>query len=380
MSLLVHLAYYSQFQVLQKSKETSLLRYEKQIYNAESGKGPGGWLGLLHKTSLLLNSQQFAVFKAVHAWRDKIARMDDDSTACVMPNHIISSIAKIMPMDMIALLGVVHPISHNVRSRAGDLLKIIQDAKVEGKDGPSMMDVLRPKAAGTGKASTPPVLAKPESRTLLAVVDDTELVSTKSSFWGGAFGSSLWDTPAAATVSQGLTLAVPLPKLSSEIFATPASPALADRSRLKTRSAVSPPQATPTKTNEPFVIKRGSKRKSEIVSEGEDMDTIGEYDISLNDIEPEVTQSKRDKASERVEKKERKRQKKLAKAQMAEEEDEEPFDYSKAESVMHGKNNGGERSSKRKKPFDPYTKSEDAPGRLRRLQSERPGKSHTFKK
>jgi exosome complex exonuclease RRP6 len=69
--------------VLQKSKETSLLRYERQVYNMESGKGHGGWYNLLVKTPALFNSEQFAVFRAIHAWRDKIARLDDDSTAYV---------------------------------------------------------------------------------------------------------------------------------------------------------------------------------------------------------------------------------------------------------------------------------------------------------
>jgi exosome complex exonuclease RRP6 len=58
--------------------------------------------------------------------------------------------------------------------------------------------------------------------------------------------------------------------------------------------------------------------------------------------------------------------------------DEEPFDYSKAESVLHGKKPGVGKGDK-KKPFDPYTKSADAPKGMRKAQTERAGKSHTFK-
>jgi len=93
-------------QVLQKSKETSLLRYERVPYNAESGRGPGGWYPLLVKTPALLNNEQFAVFRAVHGWRDRVARTDDDSPAFVMPQHVVLSIAKLVPMDMIALLAL----------------------------------------------------------------------------------------------------------------------------------------------------------------------------------------------------------------------------------------------------------------------------------
>ena len=66
-----------------------------------------------------------------------------------------------------------------------------------------------------------------------------------------------------------------------------------------------------------------------------------------------------------------------------EEEEEEPFDYSKAESVLNKKKVLPHRKDKRQKkdePFNPYQKSADAPKGMRRLQTERPGKSFTFKK
>merc|ERR1711977_434958 len=61
-----------------------------------------------------------------------------------------------------------------------------------------------------------------------------------------------------------------------------------------------------------------------------------------------------------------------------EEDDDEVFDYTKAESVLHGKRDG-EKDGRKKKPFDPYVKSMDAPKGMRRLQTERAGNSHTFK-
>jgi len=380
--------------VLQKSKETSLQRYEKQVYNEDSGKGPGGWYTLLMKTPSLFNNEQFAVFRAVHAWRDQIARTDDDSTGFVMPNHVIFSLAKLLPNDMIALLGIAHPISHSVKSRAGELLALIKSARASGATGPSMMDVLRPDSVGAvAKANIPSVAAKNTipTNTLVAVVDEDQLRSDESSFWGGAFGSSIWDAPAAK--SDEMRLAVPLPALSSEIFATPpslnqaGSGALTDRSR---------PQATPSQPATPtpkaegeeaFTLKklaRGGrgKRKSEAISSASP--PSGEYDISLYEdgdekIEEtqEVKQAISKKAEEKAARKAAKRAKKAA-AKTAE-GDEETFDYSKAESVMHAKKEGGGKKSKKEKPFDPYKKSEDAPKGMRRLQTEKPGKSHTFK-
>ena len=379
--------------VLQKSKETSLLRFERQIYNAETGKGAGGWYSLLVKTPALFNNEQFAIFRAVHGWRDKIARMDDDSTGFLMPNHVIFTIAKLMPMDMMALLGIAHPISHSVKSRAGELLELIKSAKTRGKDGPSMMDILRPDTVGAiAKANLPSVAAK-SAPALVAVVDESELRSEQSSFWGGAFGSSLWDTPSAIKTDDGLRLAVPLPQLSSEVFAQ-ASNGLTDRSRVQsisTTELTQPATPTPKNSDQSFVLKRGAKRKSDNIS----LDTSdaeeenNEYDISFAPLNEDERQEQEEKKKAKKAKKLMRAEKRAqraaknaaAQAQGQADDDEEPFDYSKAESVLHGKKNSGadQGGAKKKKPFDPYAKSADAPKGMRRVQTERPGKSHTFK-
>jgi exosome complex exonuclease RRP6 len=396
--------------VLQKSKETSLFRFERQVYNEQSGSGPGGWHPLLVKTPALFNNQQFAVFRAVHAWRDKIARADDDSTAFVMPNHVIFSIAKLMPVDMITLLGIAHPISHSVKFRTAELLELIKSAKAKGNDGPSMMDVLRPDTVGAiAKANIPSVAAKSVPATLVAVVNEDELRSERSSFWGGAFGSSIWDAPAAVNQNDDLRLALPFPSLSSAVSAS--ANGLTDRSKVQTASTVSDEiseSTTPVKQPEDdaFIIKRGGmKRKSEAVSDA-DEDSTDEFDISRDlslknmpwsQEEQDAYKKKRDakkaKMAAKAAKKERKQEKKrkeqaeraeaIAQSQPGNDamEDDEPFDYGKAESVLHGQRTPRDQSGskKDKKPFDPYAKSADSPKGMRRLQTERPGKSHTFK-
>jgi exosome complex exonuclease RRP6 len=382
--------------VLQKSKETSLLRYERTIYNAESGRGPGGWYSLLVKTPALLNNDQFAVFRAIHEWRDKVARADDDSPTFVMPQHVLFSMTKLMPMDMVALLGIAHPVSHSVKSRAGELLSLIKSAKAQGNGGPSMIDVLRPDSMGAvAKANLPAVAANTASKTLVAVFDETELRSDSSTFWGGAFGSSLWDDP-TLTRSETLRLAVPLPALSSEIFAS--SNGLADRS--VAREAFSQPEEPKKETkkeDEAFVIKRGAKRKSDAISneeESEEGTSKGSDENHIIADDPAAAQAENAKAAQNTARKAEKRAKRAAKKAAAaaaaavdgvaeasmDVDDEEAFDYSKADSILHGKRHDGEKGGKRKdKPFNPYQKSEDAPKGMRRLQTERAGKSHTFK-
>lgn len=410
--------------VLQKSKETSLLRYERQIYNAESGKGPGGWFSLIYKTPALLSSEQFSVFKAVHAWRDQIARKDDDSINFVMSNSVVVNLAKFMPMDMIALLSIIRPISHSVKSRTGELLEIIKAAKENGKDGPKSIDVLRksPDSAATPKSNTGANSTSQKlSKLDVTPVDKTELTTETSSFWGGAFGSSIWEPSTTTPDQDSMRLAIPLPQLSEEVFAETSTP-LTDRSRMVMPEAQTP-VATPTPSkvkDEPFVLKRGSKRKSETITDpDEDQKATGDYDISLDYTSSAEAERRRAKFARMEEKRLRKQQKKEAaqelkaaaqerkveeeseneemeedveksEAEQADEEqgqEEEDFDYSKAESVLNSKKDkkdkGGKggKGKKEKKPFDPYQKSSNAEKGMRRVQNgERGGRSATFKK
>ncbi|RIA84747.1 ribonuclease H-like domain-containing protein [Glomus cerebriforme] len=64
---------------LDRSAETSLKTYKKVVYD-EDGEGPGGYKRLQAKWKSSFDYQQFAVFKALHAWRDRIAREEDEST------------------------------------------------------------------------------------------------------------------------------------------------------------------------------------------------------------------------------------------------------------------------------------------------------------
>jgi exosome complex exonuclease RRP6 len=376
--------------VLRKSKETSLFRYESPRYNAVTGKGPGGWFQALVKVPTLLNNEQFAVFRAVHAWRDKIARQDDDSTNFVMPNHTLLSVAKVMPTDMASLLGTVHPISYNVKARTGELLELIKAAKTNAKDGPSMMEVLKPDSLGAvaaahARASKASEGGKQSVLAILSGEAGTDMRSPQSAFWGRAFGSSTWEEPSTLTkAGEDIRLAIPLPPLAEDAF----SEGMREYSILAQPVPEPEAEEEPVVVEEPaFTIKGGRKRKSDDMEEEveEPIEEAGEYDISLH--EP-LEGAAKEKAAKKAERKAAKKAAKAAKRgdgesprAAKEEDDEEPFDYSKAESVMNKKRTNDYAGGKKggKKPFDPYQKSADASTGMRRLQTERPGKSFTFK-
>ncbi|KAF9121536.1 exosome nuclease subunit [Mortierella sp. 14UC] len=114
---------------LQRSSETALKRHTKDIYDAEGGDGPGGWRNLYSKWNRALNGQQFAVFKAVHAWRDQMAREEDESIRYVLPNHMMFTLAEKMPEESAAVLACCNPVPPPVRMHATDLALLISRTK-----------------------------------------------------------------------------------------------------------------------------------------------------------------------------------------------------------------------------------------------------------
>ncbi|KAL5524580.1 RRP6 [Sanghuangporus sanghuang] len=117
--------------VLDRSQETALRVYKPEVYDLENGNGTGGWNALTEKWGRTLSGMQLAVFRAVHAWRDVIARTEDESTRYVLPNHYVFQLAERPPADMAALLAVFRPIPPLVRTKATSLLEVIRTAVKE---------------------------------------------------------------------------------------------------------------------------------------------------------------------------------------------------------------------------------------------------------
>ncbi|KAJ7174298.1 hypothetical protein C8R46DRAFT_945281 [Mycena filopes] len=124
-------------QALMRSEETALRTYEKEVYDFERGSGSGGWDSLARKwnkgglvaaaeTPLGSETLQRAVYRCVHAWRDEIARAEDESTRYVLPNHYLFQLAERPPADMAALLQVFQSVPPVVRRRAKELLEAIR--------------------------------------------------------------------------------------------------------------------------------------------------------------------------------------------------------------------------------------------------------------
>lgn len=379
--------------VLQKSTETALQRYEHPIYDVESGQGPMGWYRLLSRTPALLDKQQFAVFRAVHKWRDNVAREQDDSIHYIMPNHQIFTIAKAMSPTRLALFGIAQPVTQTVKLRVDELVSIIAKAKADGNDGPDMaetMNRLDPRKYDRVSPDAQPVPVKqvkvatpaPVPAAVNGMSSTLPLRSTNSAFWGSAFEGSSYQKRAASSRAD-ISLAVPLPPLTAEIFADPSEAMAADNE---------PPSSEPASAEElqeepddTFVLKDFSKKRKR--ADPFDGMAANTDEVNLNGPSPEETRL-REKAERKAAKKEAKRAAKAAgsgeidSAAEGEVEDDTPFDYSAAPSILNppreSKESAKERR-KREKQLNPYAKSLDAPKGLPRNQKEKAGKSKTFR-
>jgi exosome complex exonuclease RRP6 len=385
--------------VLQKSTEVALQRYEHPQYDAELGQGAMGWYRLLSRTPALFSREQFAVFKAVHQWRDTVAREQDDSVHFVMPNHQIFSLAKAMPSTRLALMGVAQPTTQTVRLRADELLNVIVRAQEAGKNGPDMMETLSrvepqlpTRTIAAQKALAAQASAEQQNRaTKIVPPASTIPIRTPSStFWGNAFESSAWDRPSSTTPTNGITLSVPLPPLTAEIFADPADILASTTTEdVESSPAQLPPQPEEEPEDSTFVLKDLSRKRKRAEAAQEPQDNMAAQS-------DEVTLDFSEEASRAQSKAERKAAKKAAKraakqsgdienGQVEEAggaEEEEAFDYASAPSLLNPpRENLSKRDRKKKqKQVNPYAKSLDAAKGMPRTQKEKAGKSMTFRK
>jgi exosome complex exonuclease RRP6 len=384
--------------VLTKSSETSLQRYEHPIYDSDLGQGAMGWYKLLHRNPMDLTSQQFAVLRAVHKWRDDVAREQDDSANYVMPNHNIISIAKSPPSSREELISLLHNRTRTVRERAGELLSIIAQAKLSGENGPEMSAVLsqiEPRASRRSGLSydkpKPSLVSKPPPVTVPSSTHPAlPLRSASSSFWGSVWDGSIFQQKRGIATANRVSLAVPLPPLTAEIFADPeehhATQSVQPNGEITEAAAPRQPEASVD--DDVFVLKDLSKKRK-LVDRSDSM-AAQSNEISIQDNSG--LNSKARRAQERAERKKAKRSQREAAqddiidaeiGDVAEHDTaDEPFDYASAPSILNPPRESfasAKERKKKEKQLNPYAKALDAPKGLPRAQKEKAGKSKTFK-
>ncbi|KAF2862162.1 hypothetical protein K470DRAFT_269154 [Piedraia hortae CBS 480.64] len=338
--------------VLVKSAETALQRYERPVYDVELGSGPSGWAKLLSRMPALLTREQFSVFRAVHKWRDDVAREQDDSTHYVMPPYQILNIAKAMPATREQLLGLFHRVPQTVRLRADELLQTIAKAKEDGKTGPDMVDVLstiKPRSAPPQSYSGTTIKQQGSSPMISTTV--LPLRNATSQFWGNTLNSPTSKRTVAKVAN--INLRVPLPPLTAEVITEEAAPTVAEP----------PPKVEQDDTKDVFILKqKGSKKRS------------------CAGVGPAAADAQTERRHAKAERKMATRFARFAAPGEGKEEAEEPFDYEAAPSVLHPPREDKKKDKKKKKEVNPYAKALDTPRGLPRAHKEKTGKSMTFNK
>ena len=403
--------------VMNCSKEEALQRYERPFYDIERGSGPTGWYNMLCRTPALFNREQFAVFRAVHQWRDQIAREEDESTHVIMPKHVLYNLAREMPVDMPTLLGCSHPISKSLKNRKSEILAIVKKARMLGYKGPDMkefMHTLQPMTADSFfEANRAEQLAPALAIASTALPSQLQRSSNRlpaqssdSRFWGSTVPTNVDREGIAQEPGENLCLALPMPRLTAEIFQdTTAAGANANE-----RSQTSPGahfehqyvKDRKIKADEVFVVKdAGGPRKRKATDSYDPPKAVfprpernaagnAQEHAEVVDRLPTIVNEEQQDENTRVlgETKEEKRVRRLESKRLKKERgnegtgsqrarEAEPFDYANAPSILHAQRDSNQMV--RGKGINPYTKSSDAPKGMRTAKREQEGKSFTFK-
>nr|XP_033777865.1 exosome component 10 isoform X2 [Geotrypetes seraphini] len=109
--------------VWQKSRDICLKKYIKPIFTEDS------YLELSRKHKKHFNTQQLAATRLLYAWRDKMARQEDESLGYVLPNHMLLKIVEELPKEPQGIIACCNPVPPLVRQQINELHLLIQQAR-----------------------------------------------------------------------------------------------------------------------------------------------------------------------------------------------------------------------------------------------------------
>jgi exosome complex exonuclease RRP6 len=418
--------------VLAGSKKESLQKYERFKYDFESGRGSGGWFGLFVDRNINFSPQQFAVYKALHQWRDEKARELDESPHYLMKQTDLFAIAEAMPKNMTALYKCSRPQLKFAQTEfAPEIFPVVAKAMDESKDDPPVHEQIRQNELKYGERPQnrwrkPQVVAARQptgfdgvAATLkqlhangdldAAPIADVQMEgnstnhqavmrSQQSDLWGPVMpfmGLPFMD-PMMNTMA--LNYLLPLPDLSANAFSMEQPAAVPAQNNQVPIPATTSLPSTPNNNSFTLHDRSTRKRKAEDVldDDNESADPFANQSLNgITDTEAMVYakpgQGSAAMSAERaLTKSERKAEKRARRAADDEEKDRKaremvPFDYDLAEPMLNGSptaSNGVGQASKGKKPhMNPFAKALDTGTGARRnkLGQEGAGKSMTFR-
>lgn len=115
--------------VYERSAQLCCAAFVKEIYDHNEGKGVYGWRAALKRIRPVLAPEQSAVFRAIHSWRDTIARQEDESPGFVIPSALLVTIAQKMPTSVQDLLNTCRIPTPMIKQYAMDIVRLINDTR-----------------------------------------------------------------------------------------------------------------------------------------------------------------------------------------------------------------------------------------------------------
>jgi ribonuclease D len=144
--------------------------YEKPKYDPDNS-----WRDTFYKHPRPFHTSQLNVFKAIHQWRDHVAREQDESTRYVLPNHMLFQIAQEMPTQSSSVLNCCHPIPPLVRQHANDIAIMVERVKKDPSDPFSTSSSTKDKSTEQEPIVAPPVVSKQKSETDVIPVQSADI-------------------------------------------------------------------------------------------------------------------------------------------------------------------------------------------------------------
>ncbi|RMZ75040.1 hypothetical protein DV737_g5504, partial [Chaetothyriales sp. CBS 132003] len=129
--------------VLKNSKKEALQVYERFCYEPESGRGSFGWFQLFTEFPNEFDSEQFAVFRAIHEWRDQKARELDESPVYLLNNKALWTLAQHKPTNQTELYRFCRPVPSFVQDYFSEFKDAVFKAKRECKNDPPVREMIK---------------------------------------------------------------------------------------------------------------------------------------------------------------------------------------------------------------------------------------------
>lgn len=150
--------------VFQHSADVSLKMYERETYEEDTGKGSNGWLAPGRKwLRSALGEEAGLVWKRLHMWRDAVARKEDESWVYVMSQDALRNLCLRLPTTTNAVKTIVRPNSRVAWRRPLEVLKVINDARVEWRTSGEVPVVAGLPTAASSRSSPGPSLTASSS-------------------------------------------------------------------------------------------------------------------------------------------------------------------------------------------------------------------------